>query len=320
MTCPNCGFPLPPVRPAACPRCHHPLIFDEEEPPLVEGTPRNGLTKPSDPTEDTAPIETRSPDSSPFLFPPPQPPPPPSGQHCPQCGHINPIDKPRCGRCGNLLAVQAAPPPPPPPPPPPGRGVGLTIAVVVGAILLALALGFLAYRLVQSASGPLGGGTSAQPSNPEPSVTGPAPELKRAKPVKAKASSTLPGGDYVVGNTLDRDPTTAWNSDGDDVGAEARVTLTYRFSKPIELRAIEIYNGYQKSDAKFYANSRVRELTVSTDATEQTFTLLDQQGGQSIQFDFGRTDQVTLAIEAVYRDAATEYEDCAISEVAFLRI
>ena len=124
----------------------------------------------------------------------------------------------------------------------------------------------------------------------------------------------------MIENTLDGDPTTAWNSDGKAVGAFARVTLTYRFSKPVRLQAIEIYNGFQRPPDKFLNNSRVKRLLVSTDATKQSFELLDRQGGQTLKFDFGQTDRVVLTIEAVYRDDTTRFKDCAISEVAFFRI
>ena len=140
-------------------------------------------------------------------------------------------------------------------------------------------------------------------ANPTPT---PQPELKRVKKkaISAKASSTLPpegSFSYEVENTLDRDPDTAWNSNGEDVGAFARVTLTYRFDDPVELRALEIYNGYQLSDESFFNNSRVKRVLVSTDATKQSFELLDKQGKQTLAFDFGQTKRVVLTVEAVYR-------------------
>jgi hypothetical protein len=142
------------------------------------------------------------------------------------------------------------------------------------------------------------------------------------KTIKAKASSTLSADVYTyeVTNTLDGDPTTAWHSNGNAVGAFAKVTLTYTFSSPIRLRAIDIYNGYQRSTASFYRNSRVRRLLISTDATKHRFELRDRRGKQRISFDFGQTKRVVLTVDAVYRDRKTRYKDCAISEVTFFRI
>ena len=147
--------------------------------------------------------------------------------------------------------------------------------------------------------------------------------MKRVKNVTAKASSTLPPDNYtyVVENTLDRDPVTAWNSDGAVVGERAEgVKLTYRFSKPVQLQEIEIYNGYQRSEQTFAANGRVRRLLISTDATEQSFELKDKNGRQTITHDFGQTGKVVLRIEEVYRDKNTQYKDVAISDVTFFRI
>jgi hypothetical protein len=144
------------------------------------------------------------------------------------------------------------------------------------------------------------------------------------KAIQAKASSTLPPDvfSYAVTNTLDGDPTTAWHSNGNAVGAFAKVTLTYTFSSPIRLRAIDIHNGYQRSTESFYRNSRVRRLLIATDATKHRFDLRDRRGKQRISFNFGQTKRVVLTVDAVYRDTPTKtrYKDCAISEVAFFRI
>lgn len=147
--CPHCGYPIPADRPPTCPQCHHPLIFDEVEPPLVEGTAGSGLTKPSHTTDNTIIIE---PASDPRPRPKPPPPPPastPPGRTCPRCGLVNPLGRVRCERCATLLEVQPTRLPPPlvaSPPRLPWR-TGLTIAIVVGALLLALALGFLTYTM-----------------------------------------------------------------------------------------------------------------------------------------------------------------------------
>jgi hypothetical protein len=215
------------------------------------------------------------------------------------------------------------------------------VALVALALVLAVGLGYVAFRVARPLVGPATSGpvtaapsTSAPPSpslptptstpTTEPSSTPtpePEPDLKRVKNVTAKASSTLPPDNftYDVENTLDGDPVTAWNSDGEVIGGPAPVTLTYRFSKPVDLREIEIYNGYQRSEETFNNNSRVRRLLVTTDATEQSFKLKDKQGKQTIAYDFGETDKVVLTIEDVYRDDTTKYEDCAISEVTFYR-
>lgn len=321
--CPSCGYPIPPGRRSLCPNCRHPLIFDAED-DTVGAVAATGLHKP---TEVPAPDETVVMSAVPASPPSTQP---EAGPVCPSCGHVNAPSRLRCERCASTLASRPLPPPlPPPPATPPRRPTGLLVGAVAGALILALGLGFLAFWM----SRPDGGDASVgRPGvglpSPTPTLTSrpstPA-ELTRVKhkAIKAKASSTLASGEFTYGidNTLDGDPTTAWNSDGDRVGAFARVTLTYRFSKPVELRAIEVYNGYQRSTEAFENNSRVRSLLVSTDATKQTFELVDRQGAQTLAYDFGKTKRVVLTVDAVFRDTPrkTRYKDCAVSEVRFYR-
>lgn len=320
--CPNCGYPIPPGRRSLCPNCHHPLLFDEQDPTL-DAVAATGLHKPTETAgaDDTVP--------RPPVPAAPAPLPALPGQTCPACGHLNPPTQVRCERCASSLASQPVPPPlPAAPAPPPPRRTGLLLGIVAAALVLAVGLGFLAYRWSRPPAPAADGLPSFDLPSPTPSLTaGPStpPELKKVKrkSIKAKASSTLPAGEFTYGvdNTLDGDPETAWNSDGDQVGPFARVTLTYKFSDPVELRAIEIYNGYQRSTEAYYNNSRVRSLLVSTDATKQTFDLVDRKGKQTLTFDFGRTKRVVLTVDAVFRDVPkkTRYNDCALSEVAFYR-
>ena len=330
--CPKCNDLIPPGRPALCPSCRHPLVFDDQ---VSKDGKQDALVA----TRLNKPMEAREPDdtlpSSTPLVPAylrPKPVASPGTQSTSTPVVKPPADKPPA----------AKPPTAQPPPPPPPKRTGRTIALVAMAMVLAVALGYVAFRVARplvgpAVSGPVTAGpsTSAPPSPSLPSPTPtpstdpsstptpePEPDLKRIKNVTAEASSTLPPDNYTydVENTLDRDPMTAWNSDGDVVRGSAPVTLTYRFSKPVDLREIEIYNGYQRSDETFNNNSRVRQLLVTTDATEESFKLKDKQGKQTIAHDFGETDKVVLTIEEVYRDDTTKYEDCAISEVTFFRV
>jgi hypothetical protein len=312
--CPNCDYLLPPGRPTLCPNCHHPLIFDEEDQPEPTAKTPQKPTVTSDNTDTRIPPPDAAP-SQPEAVP---------GLVCKACGHVNPLTQMRCERCATLLVdePETSPPPPAPLAPAPRRKRRLVV-LILGALVLALILGSAAYWVMRRpwASGGLEASPSVLPSSPATKTT--PVKLKRVqkKAIEAKASSTLPPDIYTydVTNTLDGDPTTAWHSNGNAVGAFARVSLTYTFSSPVRLRAIEIYNGYQRSTVSFYNNSRVRRLLVSTDATKHRFNLRDKRGKQTISFDFGRTDRVVLTVEAVYRETKTKYKDCAISEVAFFR-
>ena len=310
--CPNCSYPIPPGSPSLCPNCQHPLIMEGEH-------NRSGAlatTGPDNPTEDRDPDDTLI--SSAPLVPP----------------HLRP--KP----AEHATPEQPAAAPPPAPPTRPPSRPWATVGLVALSLVLAVALGYVAFRVARPIFGPsVTGEVTANPTTPDPTSSSPpsstptdeptptdqptpTPEPKRIKNVKAKASSTLPPDNYTyeVENTLDRDPTTAWNSNGSLIGPLAKVTLTYRFSKPVQLQEIEIYNGYQRSEQTFIANARVRRVLVSTDATEQSFKLKDKVGKQTVTHDFGRTDRVVLTIEAVYRDETTRYNDVALSEVTFFGI
>ena len=312
--CPNCDYVLPPGRQTVCPNCHHSLILDEEDDQPEPTASKDLLQKPTQTSDKT---ETAIPPA----IPPTSQPEAVPGVVCKACGHVNPPTQIRCERCATLLREEpAATPPRAPPLEPAPRRAGRLVFLVVGALVLALILGSAAYVVARR---PWASGGS-EPSTPvSTSTTAPAklkPVAKKA--IRAKASSTHPPDvfNYDVTNTLDGDPTTAWHSDGDVVGAFARVTLTYTFSSPIRLRAIDVHNGYQRSTASFYRNSRVRRLLISTDATKHRFALRDRRGKQRLSFDFGQTKRVVFTVEAVYRDRETRYKDCAISEVRFFRI
>jgi hypothetical protein len=240
------------------------------------------------------------------------------GVVCKACGYVNTPTQMRCERCATLLREKpAAIPPPLEPPAPPPRNNRLVL-LLAGALVLALLLGSAAYLVMRRpwASGSPEASPSAATATKAPV------KLKRVKKetIKAKASSTLPPDIYTHGvtNTIDGNPKTAWNSNGNVVGAFAKVTLTYTFSSPIQLRSIEIYNGYQRSSESFRDNSRVNRLLISTDTTKHQVKLRDKQGKQTISFDFGQTKRVDLTVETVYRKSNTKFKDCAISEVAFL--
>lgn len=307
-SCPQCNLPIPADRPPLCPRCQYPLLFSESDDGLG-ATAREGLQRPTDeePDDRTAFVPVTHADP----VPPPQPPRPAGPSRiCPACGQANAMTRTRCERCSADLQPTPAPIPPPPPPAPPHRSRAVWLIIPVVAIL-AVALSIGAYLFA-------GGGLGKVLGSPSPvrsSANAPATYTKiRSSNVTVKASSTLPkdAGTYEAGNTLDGNVKTAWNSNGNKVGANAKVTLTYTFSDSVHLGRIDFYNGYQKSKKAFDRNSRVKQLKVTADGTEHTFSLEDALGKQTLNFDFGDTSTV----EAVYRDH-TVYADCAVSEVAF---
>ncbi|MEM9565345.1 MAG: hypothetical protein AAGA93_22170 [Actinomycetota bacterium] len=141
----------------------------------------------------------------------------------------------------------------------------------------------------------------------------------------AASSFLVPDGEitYDPGNTVDGDPSTAWNSDTN--GADVRgQTLTFRFTEPVGLTAIRLVNGYAKNPDIFAANHRIRELEVRTDGGVQRVSLLDTSEEQEITFDFGTTSKVELEVIEIYEGAGFDdpelTSDLALSEIDFVAI
>lgn len=157
-----------------------------------------------------------------------------------------------------------------------------------------------------------------------PTVAAAAPAVVRVDPasVVATATSTQDPDDgvgYAAANTLDGDPSTAWNSKGTQHAA----SLTYTFARPLDLRDITLRNGYQKVRPRrgrpavdlYPANARVHRLRVVSDAGSWTWDLADTRAPQTFTAATGRTGSVRLDVLSVY--PSTAYPDVAISEVAF---
>lgn len=91
--------------------------------------------------------------------------------------------------------------------------------------------------------------------------------------------------------------------------------IQFSFNGTYTVSGIKIYSGYQKSTDIYQKNSRPQDVRiVFSDGTEESFTLDDIDGIQTIYFTKGmNTDMLTLYIESVY--PGTKYEDTAISEI-----
>ena len=197
----------------------------------------------------------------------------------------------------------------------PGRRRG--VAVLAGAAGLAL-VGVVAVAGLRSSGG--GGEPTSSAAAGQASASDVSPVSR--SDVHATASSTQhPDGSvsYAAANTLDGRPETAWNSDGQGVGA----SLTYTFSAPVDLRSITVRNGYQKtltrSDGSpvdlYLLNERVKAVRIVTDAGSATWTLRDDRAPQTFGHTFGTTRSVRLEVMSVY--AGQKYRDLALSEVSF---
>ena len=135
--------------------------------------------------------------------------------------------------------------------------------------------------------------------------------------IDATASSELPpdesaGSDYFVENTLDGDPTTAWNDNVEGPGIGQ--TLTFRFADRVRLARIKLLNGYQKPPDLFARNARIERLHLVTDTKTAAVTLDDSEVWQTVRLR-ARTASVTLRIDSVY--PGTSFSDVGLSEIVF---
>jgi hypothetical protein len=257
----------------------------------------------------------------------------PVGGPCPHCGHATgplrapePADvtvvlPPASARTAELditrIPADVPSPPPAPAPPPELPATSRRVLAVAGAAAALVLVGGAAVAGLRSGFADGGGGSPAAGTAAAADAVPIDPSL-----VRASASSTQRADgavSYAAANTLDGRRQTAWNSDGQGVGA----TLTYTFSSPVDLRSLTVLNGYQKvlrgssgATVDLYAlNERVRTLTVVTDAGRVSWNLRDDRTPQTLTRDFGRTRTVRLEVTAVYPSA--RYRDLALSDVAF---
>lgn len=130
-----------------------------------------------------------------------------------------------------------------------------------------------------------------------------------------QASSYLSEKNYThfPENIVDGTLQNAWVEGA--VGQGVGEWIQFSFNGTYTVSGIEIYSGYQKSADLYQKNSRPQDVRiVFSDGTEESFTLDDIDGGQTLYFSKGmNTDTLTLYIESVY--PGTKYEDTAITEI-----
>ncbi|MEJ3750439.1 hypothetical protein WEI85_45175 [Actinomycetes bacterium KLBMP 9797] len=305
-TCPDCGTVVRLDRERLCPTCGYPLAFLRTAPEPAEFGPGR---QPGERGDATGVLRTRT-DGTGLLPEADMPTPQPGEVVCPRCGEINSMDRIRCQRCGLELRMPMPPPPPPlepaPPPPSPGmrRWVPLIGALVVAALLVGGAI-FLGTR-----DNPAPGGQN--PPGGGPAAAG----LVRVDPasIQVTASSTHPERRFAVGNLLDGNPGTVWQSDGRS-GSNVGVRLTFRFSGDIQLARITLVNGDGRSAQDYTNNERAARVRLSSGSWSAGWDLRDAVDPQALDIDTGPVSSVTLAVEATY--PSTRFPDLAISEVAF---
>jgi hypothetical protein len=259
---------------------------------------------------------------------------------CAACGEVNPEARTYCQRCGERLPTEPPTEPPTGPlpvvppleqpspepygyqPPQPYRPPRQLNGKVILVVLLAIAMVLIGVVFAVSRGGDQGtprvGGTAT--GTPPASRTA-STQATKVDPagIQAQASSELPPeGDltYGIGNTLDGDPQTAWNSNGAEVGSGVGQVLSYRFANRVHLRRIEVVNGYAKSDRVYQQNGRINAVAITTDTGTFEVSLTDSMQPQTVEQDFGVTKAVSLRVLSVY--PGSKYRDLGLTDIAFL--
>jgi hypothetical protein len=130
----------------------------------------------------------------------------------------------------------------------------------------------------------------------------------------AKASSTLePSRFYDIEKLFDSKLENGWSSDKKKSGD----VLEFKFEGPQTIRSLKIWNGYQRSEVHFKANSRVRTAKLEDGKGYlQTVTFKDSMGAQEIKLPQKFTgDYLKMTIVDSYTGSV--YKDLVISELRF---
>jgi len=269
---------------------------------------------------------------------------------CPSCGIANPLTRTFCQSCGTTLAQAervvepdaaaiaaavarpAAVPPvatAPVAPATPGAGRSSrgfpTWILVVGGLGLLVGVGAVAASMLLSGPGPGSIATSAPVSAaPSTAVIESAAPSPTPVPVKlmltaAKASSVVGNrAKFAAGMAIDGDPKTCWQ---EGKATEKGQWIEVAFS-PARVDTITLYNGYELSDDAYFANLRLKDVTVSINGGDPIkIRLKDAQGPQ--RFDLGGITGATklrITIVSTYASKKTPYagspfDDAALSEV-----
>ena len=197
---------------------------------------------------------------------------------------------------------------------------------VIGGLGILVGVGAVAASMLLSGPGPGSIATSAPqsaaPSTPSVELAAPSPT-----PASVQLSLTSATASSVVGNrakfaagmAIDGDPKTCWQ---EGKATEKGQWIEVTFAKA-RVDAITMYNGYQLSDDAYFANLRLKDITVSINGGDPIKIRLEDVKGPQ-RFELGAIDgatKVRVTIVSTYASKKTSYtnspfDDAALSEIA----
>ena len=138
-----------------------------------------------------------------------------------------------------------------------------------------------------------------------------------------KSSSRLPtskSNSYAAKNVHDFDLQTAWATNKNK-GIGETVTLDFKPSEILSINQLTFYNGYQKSEATFKNNSRVKKATLSVNG-EKLYNLELKDTEVAQVFDLGKhflrgDGRFTIELQILEIYPGEKYNDLCISEINF---
>lgn len=133
---------------------------------------------------------------------------------------------------------------------------------------------------------------------------------------EASATSTLaPEVAYSVQNLFDSRLDFAWATDGKR-SAGVGEQFTIKFAEPQTVAGLIIWNGYQRSETHYLANSRPSRLQLCVNGTTPFSILLkDRMGEQYVPFPEKMSDvrEIAFSVDGVF--PGSKYRDMVISEI-----
>lgn len=138
-------------------------------------------------------------------------------------------------------------------------------------------------------------------------------------PSSVSATSILePASAYHPAMLFDSKYDMAWSSDGKKNNG-VNESFSIAFAKPLDLKGMIVWNGYQRSDTHFKANGRVAELELRAGSqAPQLLKLKDAMGPQEVAFSptLKQASQLAFILKNIYPGA--QYKDVLISEIRFV--
>ncbi len=146
-----------------------------------------------------------------------------------------------------------------------------------------------------------------------PEVQGPV-RPPRSRVARVEASSVLePADAYHPGYLFDGRTDFGWVEGAEGLGVGEELTLS--FKSPVKIAALEVWNGYQRSEDHFKKNARLSSLTLNVDSRPPvTLQVADTMGPQRLELpEPVSASRLRLGIAGAV--PGSRYEDLVISEL-----